>query len=661
MAQMIPEAIPAKASQGEKLLFDVLRDGLPDDFICWYEPRVKDLYPDFIILGPSFGLLILEIKGWYANRVEEANNNYFSIRQIRDGITKVETHRNPLKQAHGYFASAADKLKGYPLLCNPDGNHRGRLCFPIGTGAVMSNMTEAQSHAENLYMLLEKPAVAYRDELLSWNTLDSDELIDRLKAMFKVDFDFPALTTDQLDTIKGVLHPETAIKEVAIALDDTDEQLPASATKIVTVDIDIERLARSMKGGHRLLSGVAGSGKTQLLLSRAKILANRLLEHRILILCFNITLAAQLRSQLHEDTRNPQYKERIEVMHFHDWARLIMGSLPSPREFTDDEDYNQFLGQQVLKLLQSSPPEQRWDSVLVDEAHTFSRSWFLCCVAALKDPIDGDLLIVSDGSQSLYKRRQFTWKEVGVKAQGRSRRLTHNHRNTREILDTAWGVLAPAYDQDTDATFPAVEPDAALRHGPKPTMHVARSKAEAVDVAVERVRSLCESGYSPSDIAILYRWKSRKEAAAFDSLLSQLQELGVSPYWVTANQRAKREYSVNQPGVRIVTALSSLGLEFKVVILLWLEQFADCCNSNPEVAALARRQLYVAMTRAQEELCVVAGGKSQIGSLISKENTAEQTQKLKQNHPSIRTHHSPNALAAARSDVSAFRSSDSAP
>ncbi|MEO0853938.1 MAG: hypothetical protein AAFY15_10625 [Cyanobacteria bacterium J06648_11] len=90
----------------------------------------------------------------------------------------------------------------------------------------------------------------------------------------------------------------------------------------------------------------------------------------------------------------------------------------------------------------------------------------------------------------------------------------------------------------------------------------------------------------------------------------------MSPYWVTANQQAKRNYSANQPGVRIVTALSSLGLEFKVVLLLWLEQFADCCHPAPEVAALARRQLYVAMTRPQEELHIIAGKTSRIGSTL---------------------------------------------
>ncbi|MFG6105408.1 3'-5' exonuclease [Leptothoe sp. EHU-05/26/07-4] len=613
MALIIPDTIPSKASQGEKLLFDILSTQLPDDFIVWYEPQVNDLYPDFIIIGPEFGLLILEVKGWYASRVEQANSDFFNIRWKRGDITKVESYQHPLKQGHGYFGSVADKLKGYPILCNPEGNYQGRLCFPVGVGAIMSNMTEAQSRDENLYVLLEQPAVAYRDELLSWADISSAELTQRLKAMFtKADFAFAPLTSDQIGTIKGILHPETAIKEVPAKQTslsfEPEQPLPTTATILLSLDAEQERMAREMKGGHRLISGVAGSGKTLILTARAKALANRLTQNRILILCFNITLAAQLRSQLHRDTRNPQYKERIEVLHFHSWAKSVLKHLPRFKDFADNDDYNEALGEQVLAKLKTLPAEQRWDSVLVDEAHTFFQSWFPCCVAALKDPIDGDLLIVSDGSQSLYKRRKFTWKAVGINAVGaRSKRLAQNYRNTQEILTAAWDVLQTNGKTDAETTFPAVEPSAALRNGPKPIIRNTQTKTAAGAATIKQLKTLLNSGYSPSDIAILYRWISKKEEDAFNSLLRQLQELNVAYYWVTKNKETKRDYDISQPGVRIVTTLSSLGLEFKVVLLLWPEQFWDCQSRDSDQASLAQRQLYVAMTRAQDELHLFAG------------------------------------------------------
>ena len=70
MAQTIPDTIPSSASQGEKRLFHILRTKLPEEFIVWYEPRLdRNLYPDFTILSPTFGLPIIEVKGWYAASV----------------------------------------------------------------------------------------------------------------------------------------------------------------------------------------------------------------------------------------------------------------------------------------------------------------------------------------------------------------------------------------------------------------------------------------------------------------------------------------------------------------------------------------------------------------------------------------------------------------
>ena len=619
MAQMIPDSIRSD-SQGEKLLYKVLRDRLPDDFIVWHEPRVNKLLPDFIILSPNFGLLIIEVKGWWASTIETADNNFFRIRQTKDGVERSENQQSPLKQGHGYITAAMDKLKGHSILTHHDGNYQGKLVFPTGFGAVMSNITTAQAYKNNIYSLLEQPQVAYRDELLEWEDFSSDELIQRLKAMFAEHLQFPfrKLTNDQITTIKGILHPVTKIKEIPATAASVaeDVHLPPNSSVIVTLDIDQERLARTMKDGHRLFSGVAGSGKTLILLSRAKAIANRLIGQRVLILCFNITLAAHLRSSLHSDTQNPQYQERVEVMHFHAWAKSLMGALPSPREFNgNNEEYDKAIGARVLAILQHHPLEQKWDSVLVDEAHTFSPDWFLCCVAALKDPQNGDLLVVSDGSQSLYKRRKFTWKSVGIKAQGRSEKLNQNYRNTQEILTAAWQVVQPVSGEGPitdDITYPLVEPSAALRRGAKPVLHLAESKSETVEALVRQVKHLAESGYAPGEIAILYRQLGEKVKEPFNELLKRLNDLGLRSYWITKNDDAKRSYSVNQPGIRILTAKSALGLEFKAVLLLWVEQFSDCCNSDLEEAALARRELYVAMTRAQDELHLFGTGKTKI-------------------------------------------------
>ncbi len=612
MALMVPDSVPSKASAGEKRLYKILQYELPDDCYVWYEPIVNGLYPDFIILGATLGLLILEVKGWSANQIVSATQQFF---EVKNGAELSERQQSPLRQGKGYLNAILDKLKKYQILTQPDGDYQGKLAFPVGVGVVMTNMTAVQAQDENVYSLLEQPQVAYRNELMEWDGIGERELTRRLESMFTTRFKFLALTDDQISTVKGILYPEKVIKEIPATSKSVpvEMSLAPNSSVIVTLDIEQERLAADIRNGHRLFYGVAGSGKTLILLSRAKSLASRLIGNRVLVLCFNITLAAYLRSLLYDDQHNPQYKEHIKVTHFHDWAKLILGRLPNPQQVT--KDYDEVLGEQLQDAIASLNPDQKWDAILVDEAHTFAPGWFKCCAAALKDPENGDLMIVSDGSQSLYQRGTFTWRSVGIKAQGRSKKLSQNYRNTQEILEAAWSVVKPLQTEETDSeeiTFPIVEPLAALRQGQRPILHLCDSRPLIVDAVIAQVSQLVSTGYDPKDIAILYRYKSQMDAPLFDRLIQQLDHLDFGCYWVTRTTDSRGNYSTQAEGVRLITALSSLGLEFKAVLIPWVQQFGDRHSQETEAAALARRQLYVAMTRAQEKLHLFGSGDAPI-------------------------------------------------
>ncbi|MFB2836577.1 3'-5' exonuclease [Floridanema evergladense] len=601
MALIIPDALPTKASQGEKKVYKILRDELPDDCYVWYEPNLKGLFPDFIILSPTLGLLILEVKGWNSKQIVKASSNFFEVEQ--DG--KIESQQSPVRQGKGYLDALLQKLKGYSVLTQDDGDYQGKLAFPVGVGVIMSNITEAEARDENIYPLLEKPQVVYRDELLQWDGIGDRLLMKRLSDMFTVRFNFMLLSDDQINTIRGIIHPELTVRTEPATPKNVPQgfSLKQDAIIIKTLDYKQELLARSLHSGHRLFCGVAGSGKTLILLSRAKSLASTLLPQRVLILCFNITLAAYLRSLI-EQNNNALYRDRIEVVHFHDWAKSILGRLPNPRLYdSDDEKYNDNLGELLLEALKELPLEQKWDAVLVDEAHTFSASWIKCCTDALKDPESGDLMIVSDGSQSLYQRRKFSWKSVGIKAQGRTRKLSQNYRNTEEILSAAWSVVQSINDSDEDeddVAFPIVKPSTALRNGQRPILHLSHNRQTEVEAAIGEIQKLVTDSFLPKDIAIIYRYKAQHEQAPFDYLMQQLEQLGFGCYWVNND---KRDYNTQHQGVRLITAKSALGLEFKAVLIPWVQQFGV-----GDDRATALRELYVSMTRAQEVLHLFGSG-----------------------------------------------------
>lgn len=108
-------------------------------------------------------------------------------------------------------------------------------------------------------------------------------------------YQFPQkLSVPQIDRIRAHLFPEIRIGNVAgdlFAEPADGEQKPVDVPDIIKVmDMQQEQLARSFGEGHRVVHGVAGSGKTLILGFRCWYLAQTQ-SKPILVLCYNISLA----------------------------------------------------------------------------------------------------------------------------------------------------------------------------------------------------------------------------------------------------------------------------------------------------------------------------------------------------------------------------------
>ena len=605
MAIMIPSPIPSKASKGEKQLYEVLRDKLDDDFYVWYEPLLKSHRPDFIILGKKLGLLIIEVKGWYSSQIRQGDTNTFTIVSERDDVKRVTCEKSPLRQASDYLDKLLNELPKYRILQQQRGQHKGKVSFPIGLGVIMSNISRNKSAETNLDKVLSEPEVVYRDEFLDWQNLSTESLYSRLRKIFtKAYFSFDPLTTDQISTIKGILNPEMVIRSEPAKPSSVGGEFHPLPNDIIlkTLDAKQENLARKIGEGHRIFFGVSGSGKTLLLLARAKLILNNNPEAKVLIVCYNICLASYLRSVI-EKSLEAEQRTRIRAIHFHEWAKVVTGKSLTSQPGTN---YDEYVGQEILQAL-SQKQSPKWDAILVDEAHTFAPIWFRCCVQALKNPENGDLMVVADGSQSLYKRDNFTWKEVGIQAVGRtiSRRfdLDKNYRNTQEILEAGWVMLCRSLPQDNvsetdDITFPIVLPSQAQRSGPRPKVYVTGSSREQEQVVTDQIKKLLNSSYYRlEDIAVIYGKSRKKNMNVFQKYLTEAK---VPFCLVSKDSKSKKNY-IHRPGIRLISSQSSLGLEFKAVFIIWMEEF-DQCSDGSYGGTLARRQLYVSMTRAQELL-----------------------------------------------------------
>jgi hypothetical protein len=143
MAQMIPDRLPSGSSRGEQRLFATLQR-LPDDYLVYYEPVISKRYPDFVVLAPDLGVIIIEVKGWYP--VDILGGDSHTVRVRMRGVEKNEA--NPVRQARRYQNDLRDECRksgqARSLLFNAQGPYEGQFLFPFCHVAVLSNISTEQ-------------------------------------------------------------------------------------------------------------------------------------------------------------------------------------------------------------------------------------------------------------------------------------------------------------------------------------------------------------------------------------------------------------------------------------------------------------------------------------------------------------------------------------
>lgn len=137
LAYTIPETIRSSATVGERLLFRTFKTYLPDDYIVYYEPEIHGKRPDFVIIGPDLGLLVLEVKDYTKNTLFQINIDEWTINTSSGEQTKT---KSPLKQARDNMFHIVDALKKDRNLVHLEGKYQFQLKFPYGFGTVFTRL-----------------------------------------------------------------------------------------------------------------------------------------------------------------------------------------------------------------------------------------------------------------------------------------------------------------------------------------------------------------------------------------------------------------------------------------------------------------------------------------------------------------------------------------
>jgi len=609
MATLIPAlgACVSRMTSGEKRLAERLEQKLDDDYLLWYDVPVgpKQTHPDFVLLHPRRGLLILETKDWKLDTVQRATRQMWEI--VPDGQLKVVM--NPLAQARHCAIQVVKALERDPQLVQPAGAHQGKLAFPWGHGVVLTRITRKQFDAAGLGDAIEPHYVICKDEMEE--SADVEEFQQRLWNMFPHAFG-SVMSLPQLDRVRWIMFPEVRVQTQGALFNDQlfDSDVDAELPSIMRVmDLQQEQLARSLGDGHRVIHGVAGSGKTMILGYRAEYLAkaHTPTSKPILILCYNEPLAVKLASSMEAKGLG----HMVHARHFHKWCRdqlVAFGQTLPANNMPVDAKMHDMVQRVIQGVDRKQIPSGQYQAVLIDEGHDFAPEW-LKLVTQMVDPTTNSLLVLYDDAQSIYERsrsKQFSFKSVGIQAQGRTTILKINYRNTRQILQTASLIAADlltADDKDDDG-IPLLKPISCGRDGEAPLIiRLPNLRAEATKIA-DLLNAAHQEGHAWADMAVICR--------RYDEMIECAQALS---RWQLPHRVRKGSGSFNplEDTIKVLTMHASKGLEFPVVALMGVGQMPAAGEDERDEARL----FYVGATRATQRLVIAATGDGGFGRSLA--------------------------------------------
>ncbi|MDW0115026.1 3'-5' exonuclease [Sporosarcina saromensis] len=608
MAFSIPETIRTTATAGERLLFRTLKTYLPDDYIVYYEPEIRGKRPDFVIIGPDLGLVVLEVKDYTKNTLYQLNPDEWTIVNTSGEQTTV---KSPLRQARDNVFHLVDVLKKDRNLIQLEGKYKFQLKFPYGFGSVYTRLHQKDFIQHDLYRVVNPDLCLTRDEIDPDHVSFSEEvLIEKIMNMFVVPYRLrEPLSHEDINAIRYHLFPEVRISAEFKQPSPYQDQLLLSLHDIKAMDLHQENLAKQIGDKNRIIRGVAGSGKTLILASRAKLLAKKHPDWNILILCYNISLSRTIEQMIHHMMNEPDSlfdfdftakditspnNHSIVVRNFHSWLRndlRISGAqLPSILRKLEE-------GEAILPM---------YDAILIDEGQDFEADWFKL-VSNLLNPVTKSLLLVEDRAQSIYKRARSYIQDTGLDFRGRSKILSINYRNTAQIVEFAWEFYkehSALRDKVVSKDFEdeIISPQSTRRKGLQPAIYKADSFYHEVNMVTKQIQKLKAEYKVPySEMLILYRVRKTYKMDYVATLIDALEKAGVPHFWLTKDTDSKRSYKKDDERVIISTIDSSKGLDFQAVFVINVDNIPFPLEEDKEREASL---LYIAMTRAKDFLCL---------------------------------------------------------
>ncbi len=549
MAKFIPpyysddETPKTEGRKAERAVLDALSN-LDDKWTVFHSLEWRELdrhdgerigEADVVLFHPDLGILCIEIK---SGGVICENGQWFH-ESFMDG-TRMPMRLSPFSQSRRNMIAVRDKLARTPLgrealretaltytVWFPDLTWTAPLPPDVPNGSFILDSRHARNTGQHLKSLMTQA----RPNAKSWSPQQAEILV-------------------------RTLAPEV---NLIVPLGVRIGELRDRFIKPVKEQISIINALRKQK--RLLVEGCAGSGKTVLAVQLAR--EHALAGKKVLFTCFNKNLADHIAAEFSESLP-------VDVLNFHKLVETLCNKHGIAFEVPKERDAQvKFFDSVCPELLYQATQfiEDRYDTLIVDEAFDFKPDWWVALEALGRD--DKSFYVFFDKNQCIFPGER-PWSPP---FEAEPVVLDVNVRNTRPIGDYALklGNLSGT------GTY-------AVEAGLAPVVKTYKDASEIAPLLRSMIQELIGKGkVAAESIVVLSPYKYSSDHLLIKDLVEKDGIL------TTATNDGTGK-------VRFGTIQAFKGLEADVVIL---------CGIDGKLPACSPATLYVGATRARAMLQVI--------------------------------------------------------
>jgi len=481
MALLIPSLeIAAKAKQkpteGELFLLGFLAKNFDDHVEIYFQPCFNGDRPDIVLMSPTQGVIIIEVKDWDLSLYEIDSNNKWFIKAIGQRV------KSPFQQAYAYKKNFFEihvngllekSLKSpqfFKLI-------KTYVYFHHGNKHNIQNLYS--SHLEKLQEQAKSNDEEFKRKTKTFDQYEkSREWIEKAKYRLTRDMGF-ALHKDKLDKISFPVSDKDGTFDNSVYNEFKRLLNPpfhyATEGKQLNYSEKQSRLIESSSQARAKICGLAGSGKTVVLAGRA-VNAHKRHGGRILILTFNITLCSYIHDKI-SAVREDFSWSNFDISNYHRFLTTAINNsgieLSIPNELIYEgndssaarkisETRDQYLEETYysnLQLFEDQDIKTKYDTILIDEIQDYKPEWIKIIRSYFLEH-DGEMVLFGDEKQNIYKRAlDGERRSKVVEGFGSWIKLTKSYRYREEspiipLVDSFQRTfLLENYALDTDESF----------------------------------------------------------------------------------------------------------------------------------------------------------------------------------------------------------------